>query len=986
MGQRPVDEWEDIDISDDGWEDVDDPFKFTSRSNKPQDEKSMLQKYDEMWFNQPLTTLPTRAIDKVAEPMMQWGENNAQGWLGTGALYGGAFLHNIGEGISALTSPLNALTFGAGAGANAVVKAAPKVAKALNTTEKVLSAPQIVSGGARIHRGLEGGEDLQGTDWTDVGTGLVEGVGGMFGIRSRLPELGERVSTPKTQAAPPLSSQESLFKDPIQLGLPNIEEPLPFVKPHNVKAGGQPQLPFGEGSIYPAPTRGAGGKFAPKTAAKETKAETVELRRPSALEIERLKQQGYVPGGVSKDGFPQMVLRETPVTPVAETNVMPSAPEDILTFHESDTITVPKEKATASFISRLKDQGIELIGTDKDGNGLFKRLLNEDEGSLDLTRIRQLFESNDPNKFIEISENTPRTRNIGEEMGRVAKFRQPGRPLDEILKELEESLKEVERTEPHVKRILNEIEEAKNNNIDPETVAGNLKQIQEEVDLGDDPQYQAFIDELSKREIPLEERNPSLWKRLIGEEEGSLDLGPLTKRTPEEPSVLREAYNFPRGVTTTADISAPLRQGLPLIHRKEWWSSWVPMMKALGDEGAFKQTLDELKKREIFQSRIDLNTGKVIKSFAEQAGLKLSEVGGKLKGREEALVSNWVENGKFLGGDNALQRGYQNTLGRGARASNRAYTAYLNQLRADTFENLIKDAKRIYDADMKSGNKTPGKNPYTDLTFAKEIADFVNTATGRGPLKTALPNYSAEKGLHLKERGFEQQGKILTDIIFSPRLLASRVRMLNPLTYTMASPYVRKEYMKSLLATAGAWGTVTALASMAGASVNTDTNSADFGKIRIGNTRLDPAAGFQQYLVLASRLATGHTTSSATGRDLELGQGFNAPTRGETIQRFGANKLHPVLKFAHDIAYATEYQPFHSMDRAAQMMVPLVMQDVIELVKEDPSLLPTLVPVVAGMGTQTYDKGQGGGKLIPSNMDWIFQGGELPGYSYLEEQ
>ena len=64
-------------------------------------------------------------------------------------------------------------------------------------------------------------------------------------------------------------------------------------------------------------------------------------------------------------------------------------------------------------------------------------------------------------------------------------------------------------------------------------------------------------------------------------------------------------------------------------------------------------------------------------------------------------------------------------------------------------------------------------------------------------------------------------------------------------------------------------------------------------------------------------------------------------------------------------------------DRALQMFIPLVVQDVVELVKEDPKLLPLMLPVIAGMGTQTYGKGESVGKFIPPKSDWIFGGGSI---------
>jgi hypothetical protein len=445
-------------------------------------------------------------------------------------------------------------------------------------------------------------------------------------------------------------------------------------------------------------------------------------------------------------------------------------------------------------------------------------------------------------------------------------------------------------------------------------------------------------------------------------------------------SIIREALNFPRAATTPLDLSASMRQGLPLITRKEWWTSWKQQLQALGSEKAYQKTLADIKKRPMFQARRDMNPnsatyGKTTKSFAEQAGIKLSDV-SHLAAREESVASTWIETGEMFGKNNAVQKGYKAVLGNPIRASNRAYTAFLNQLRADTFESLIKDASREFKAGVKGS-----RDPMTDLPFAKEIADFVNTATGKGPMRLARPTIEGGK-LGLKESNLEQNAQLLTDTLFAPRLFFSRARMLNPMTYMMATPFVRKQYLKSALSVAGAWATVSGLGYMAGKAgiadvdVSLDPNSADFGKMRIGNTRMDPAGGFQQYLVALSRLISGRTTSSATGRDTELGAGFQADTRKDIAERFMVNKLNPVVKFGWDLLDASQYQPFHVADRTAQLFVPLIIQDVIELSKEDPSLLPLVAPIALGMGSQTYDKGETTGKIIPTENDWILQGGD----------
>ena len=186
-------------------------------------------------------------------------------------------------------------------------------------------------------------------------------------------------------------------------------------------------------------------------------------------------------------------------------------------------------------------------------------------------------------------------------------------------------------------------------------------------------------------------------------------------------------------------------------------------------------------------------------------------------------------------------------------------------------------------------------NPYHNIVLAKEIADFVNTATGHGPLKThILPFKQAELSL-------EGSAKVLNLAMFSPGLLASRVRMLNPSTYIMASPYVRKQYMKAAISTAAAWYAFTEMAKMAGGDevqVSNEPTSADFGKIRIGNTRMDPGGGFLQFLVQYARMYEGGYTSSASQEFHPFGQGFQAETQLSNALRFVSNKLNPVAKFA----------------------------------------------------------------------------------------
>jgi hypothetical protein len=362
-------------------------------------------------------------------------------------------------------------------------------------------------------------------------------------------------------------------------------------------------------------------------------------------------------------------------------------------------------------------------------------------------------------------------------------------------------------------------------------------------------------------------------------------------------SVVAETLNFPRAVMASTDMSAPLRQGIGLIHKKQFWTAVPEMFKAWGSEAAFDAIQQSIAEKPLFKDRV-IN-GKVKPSFAKEAGLHLTDL-TDLSNREESLMSTWAEKVP------------------GVRASNRAYTAFLNKLRADTFESLVQSGK-VFGADA---------NVNTPL--ARSIADFVNTSTGRGSLGK-----------------LEQSAVALNSTFFAPRLIASRLKMLNPHYYITADPFVRREALKSLLAIAGTGNALGQLAKMSGlGSVESNPTSSDFGKIKVGSVRIDPFAGFQQYIVAASRLISGQTKSSTSGHEYKLGEKFGRQTRLDVAGRFAESKLNPALSFATGILRGKDFtgQPFNVPEQVASRFIPIFLQDLKQLATENPNLIPGFDP------------------------------------------
>lgn len=389
---------------------------------------------------------------------------------------------------------------------------------------------------------------------------------------------------------------------------------------------------------------------------------------------------------------------------------------------------------------------------------------------------------------------------------------------------------------------------------------------------------------------------------------------------PREITKTQEWLGLPRAIQSAFDLSFPLRQGLGLIHTKGWWKAWPDMLKSFGSEQTYNGVMESIANRPNFRGReVKLKNGKKVieQSLAQKAGLAITDL---VNVREEELGSKLAGQIPFLG--------------KGVKASNRAYNAFANKLRADAFDALI------------------AQNPSakTDLVLAKQLADFVNNASGRG----RLPGK------------WEGAAEALNNTLFSPRLMASRLQMLNPKNYIFTRPEVRKEYLKSLLATAGTWMTLAGLAKAGGAEVVMDPESTDFGKIKIGNTRMDPAGGFQQYIVLASRLAKGGLDKANQSPNRRYSGKAFAPTPENDLLNFVENKLAPNMRFMAGPWLANKNQPFEMGDQTLRTFTPIFLQDLSEILQEDKELAWTLLPGLVGVGSNTYQPG----KQSPTLLGW----------------
>ena len=358
--------------------------------------------------------------------------------------------------------------------------------------------------------------------------------------------------------------------------------------------------------------------------------------------------------------------------------------------------------------------------------------------------------------------------------------------------------------------------------------------------------------------------------------------------------------NVPRTVMASFDLSAPFRQGWGLMGKpKQFGGAFKEMFNYFRSEEGYNAMLQSIKDHPNY---LKMREGK----------LSLAQQGPLLTGREERFMSNYAE--QIPG------------VGRMIRGSDRAYTGFLNKLRSDSFNDMLDKA-------IASGA------PDSPDTY-KAIANFINTATGRGSLGE-----------------LNKASMVLSNALFSPRLMASRFQMMNPMTYASLPPQVRQQALRAVLGSAAIALSAVGMAKMAGAEVGTDPRSADFGKIKIGNTRYDMWAGFQQPVRALSQIISGKVISTTTGREMTLGEGYKPMTRLDIVWNFLQSKESPVASFILGMLQGQNGigQPFNVPEEVISRVTPMILSDMFDLYQEHGLKgLPMALPGIFGVGSQTY--------------------------------
>lgn len=292
--------------------------------------------------------------------------------------------------------------------------------------------------------------------------------------------------------------------------------------------------------------------------------------------------------------------------------------------------------------------------------------------------------------------------------------------------------------------------------------------------------------------------------------------------------------NLARAVMTSFDLSALLRQGgfVALGHPVRAAESIPDMLKAFSSERAALKVENDIKDRDNAP-------------LYKRAGLQITDDSGSLSKMEEAYMTRFLNKLERKPGQPArnFARTVFNVATAPVRGSARAYSTFLNKLRADSFDAMLASLQR-------------GAEP-TDAEI-KAIANYINVATGRG--KVPLMSESAAAGLNT--------------IFFAPKLVASRFQLLagQPLYggSNRTRAMIAQDYARYLTGVA----VVYALGAMLNATLDEDEDdrrpfieldprSSSFGRMRFGDWFVDPLSGLAQVSTIIARTTAGETKTGA---------------------------------------------------------------------------------------------------------------------------
>jgi len=354
-----------------------------------------------------------------------------------------------------------------------------------------------------------------------------------------------------------------------------------------------------------------------------------------------------------------------------------------------------------------------------------------------------------------------------------------------------------------------------------------------------------------------------------------------------------------KAVAATADISFTMRQNFWQVfsHPISAAKNFMPAMRALKS-----------------QDDADRINNALLNDMPNSALYELAGVAIQDATSPDARQNSEVFQAKVI--ERYKIAGRQNPFGAIMSMSNRHAVTIGNLMRTSAFDQFM------------------ANNPNATMQEMRAMADYINVSTGLGNLGS-----------------FGAVSEILQLTFFSPRFAVSRVQTPYKLAQYWSMPRVRKQIAGDMVKVVGTGGMVLALASLAGATVIwDDPEDADWGKIRIGDMRIDIWGGFQQPARVIAR-----TAKLPFEEDPKLG-----PL--ELLGRYAGFKVSPAFSIPIELIMGKTAvgEETTRLGTLARSVIPLVHRDMYEAFREEgiPAAAATGVLATLGMGVGTYKDSQ----------------------------
>jgi len=362
---------------------------------------------------------------------------------------------------------------------------------------------------------------------------------------------------------------------------------------------------------------------------------------------------------------------------------------------------------------------------------------------------------------------------------------------------------------------------------------------------------------------------------------------------------LAKAANVPKTIKSIGDISAVLRQGgfYAITHPITGGVKPFREMVRSFTEAGFRNVEEMIKNDPDFR--------------------RLKEAGVEFTGIDKADPRLSKHEEGYLGGE---YLDYVPVAKQVKDFSERTFVSFL-------------DAQRLFRGKQMLEGLTEAqrRNPAELKAFAK----LINAATGRGNL-----------GRH-----GNQAAPLLNIGIFSPRLLVSRIQllnnMINPVTMARMPAGARKAMIMDNAKFIGATFAALSLAKAAGATVSLDPDDSEFLKVRVGDTVYDTLTGMQQplrYIINMLRAATE-------------GETYPGESKSDLSKKFARSKLSPLGGSVIDYLSNEDFQgrKFSWKNEGKDLITPLPAKDIVEGFQQA-GLVGAVkaTPTLVGVGVGSY--------------------------------